>query len=143
MDNASKALIIAGAVLIAVMLVSVGVAIYQQAQGVVDQGKSSMAGLEVTMANAKYSMYEKKGQSRREIEQLLNQVAQGYAQNDEHTVIVNFKSISPAPSQAKDRDTALKARDVIKKVTNHTFDVETKTDKSGYIYEMTVTCVTK
>ena len=38
MDNASKALIIAGAVLIAVMLVSVGVLVYNNSIGVIKTG---------------------------------------------------------------------------------------------------------
>ena len=142
MDNASKALIIAGAVLIAVMLVSVGVAIYQQAQGVVDQGQSSMNALEIKMANAKYTTYEKEGQNRNAIVQLLNQVIQGYKQNDEHVVFVTIKAkdgsgvTMPTDSTLdKSNDVAkiTKARDVIRKTTNLTYNVTTETDNSGYI----------
>lgn len=58
MENASKALIIAGAILLAILLISLGIMIYNQAQGVVDG--SGMSEAEVQTFNAKFLKYEGK-----------------------------------------------------------------------------------
>ena len=55
MENASKALIIAGAILISILIISLGVIIYQQAAGVVNN--NSMDELEVTQFNSKFENY--------------------------------------------------------------------------------------
>lgn len=55
MENASKALIIAGAILISILIISLGVIIYQQAAGVINN--NSMDELEVTQFNEKYNSY--------------------------------------------------------------------------------------
>jgi len=57
MDNASKALIIAGAVLIAVMLVSVGVMIYQNSIGLVQNQMSNIDSLDAVAFNATFTQY--------------------------------------------------------------------------------------
>ena len=58
MENASKALIIAGAILLAILLISLGIMIYNQAQGVVDG--SGMSEAEVQTFNSKLQKYEGK-----------------------------------------------------------------------------------
>ena len=55
MDNASKALVMAGAILIAVMLVSIGVLIYNSAVGTVNTGLEQMSGTEVELFNNSYN----------------------------------------------------------------------------------------
>ena len=45
MENASKALIIAGAILLAILIITLGIVIYQQASGVINN--SSMSQVEV------------------------------------------------------------------------------------------------
>ena len=56
MENASKALIIAGAILLAILIISLGVIIYQQAAGVVN--KNSMSDIEISTFNSKFTTYE-------------------------------------------------------------------------------------
>ena len=57
MDNASKALVMAGAILIAVMLVSIGVLIYNSAVGTVETGLDQMSGTEVELFNNSYNSF--------------------------------------------------------------------------------------
>ena len=56
MENASKALIIAGAILLAILLISLGIMIFNQAQDTVDN--SGMSQAEITAFNNKFIKYE-------------------------------------------------------------------------------------
>ena len=58
MENASKALIIAGAILLAILLISLGILIFSQAQDVVQNNGMTQA--EITAFNAKWTKYEGK-----------------------------------------------------------------------------------
>ena len=56
MENASKALIIAGAILLSILLISLGIIIYNQASGVITG--SGMTEAELSTFNAKFTKYE-------------------------------------------------------------------------------------
>ena len=56
MENASKALIIAGAILLAILLISLGIMIYNQAQNTVNN--SGMSEAELSSYNNKFLKYE-------------------------------------------------------------------------------------
>ena len=56
MENASKALIIAGAILLAILIISLGIMIYNQASGVVDSNAMDEAA--VTSFNQRFRQYE-------------------------------------------------------------------------------------
>ena len=58
MENASKALIIAGAILLAILLISLGIMIFNQAQDTLSNNGMSQA--EVTAFNNKFIKYEGK-----------------------------------------------------------------------------------
>lgn len=58
MDNASKALIMAGAILIAVALVSLGVYLYQSAANSVTDSSAWMDSAQVETQNAKFEKYQ-------------------------------------------------------------------------------------
>ena len=57
MENASKALIIAGAVLISILLISVGIMIMNAASGVTGEAQSQMDTLAIQQSNAKWDAY--------------------------------------------------------------------------------------
>lgn len=56
MENASKALIIAGAILLAILIISLGILIFGQAKGVIDG--NAMSDVEIQQFNGKFTMYE-------------------------------------------------------------------------------------
>lgn len=58
MENASKALIIAGAILLAILIITLGIVIYQQASGVINN--SSMTQVEITQFNSQFTQYQGK-----------------------------------------------------------------------------------
>jgi len=55
MENASKALIIAGAILLSILIISLGIMIYNQASGVVNN--NAMSEVEITQFNSKFTQY--------------------------------------------------------------------------------------
>ena len=59
MENASKALIIAGAILLSILLISLGIMIFGQAQDTVNN--SGMSQAEITAFNNKFTKYESTG----------------------------------------------------------------------------------
>ena len=58
MENASKALIIAGAILLSILLISLGIMIFNQAQSAIDG--SGMSDAQLTAFNQKWLKYEGK-----------------------------------------------------------------------------------
>ena len=55
MENASKALIIAGAILLSILIISLGIMIFNQASGVVNN--NAMTEVEVSTFNEKFTQY--------------------------------------------------------------------------------------
>ncbi len=58
MENASKALIIAGAILISILLIGVGMLVFQGAQGGIDEAVLQMSATEKQMFNNNFVPYE-------------------------------------------------------------------------------------
>lgn len=56
MENASKALIIAGAILLAILLITLGILVYNQAAGVINN--DSMNAVEMQQFNQQFTQYE-------------------------------------------------------------------------------------
>ena len=70
MENASKALIIAGAILLAILLISLGIMIFNQAQDTVNN--SGMSQAEITAFNNKFLKYESAKKSWK-VKELVNE----------------------------------------------------------------------
>ncbi len=86
MENASKALIIAGAILLAILIISLGILIYNQASGVVTN--NSMDEVSIQTFNNKFLQYagEQKGSSVRALVSQVN--ASNAADNSLGTVTI-------------------------------------------------------
>ena len=57
MENASKALVIAGAILISILLISIGLVVFNSAKGVVDQGTQASKLMEAEVYNSNFTKY--------------------------------------------------------------------------------------
>lgn len=60
MENATKALMIAGAVLIAILIIGVGMLIYNSAQGTIQGATSKVSQQEIELFNNGFTQYEGK-----------------------------------------------------------------------------------
>lgn len=72
MENASKALIIAGAILLAILLISLGIMIFNQAQDTVNN--SGMSQAEISAFNNKFLKYEGSNQKGSVVKSMINEV---------------------------------------------------------------------
>lgn len=94
MENASKALIIAGAILISILLIGVGMFIFQAANKPITDAGGQMDEMAKQMFNRKFESYEgnQKGSN---VKSLISTVITSNAQNEDDIVVtVNTKSTS-------------------------------------------------
>lgn len=87
MENASKALIIAGAILISILLISIGIILVNAGRDVTETGTSGMQSQQIQSFNAQFTPYEgtKKGA---EIRGLWNTMNASNATDTEHQVSI-------------------------------------------------------
>ena len=74
MENASKALIIAGAILISILLISVGIIVMNSINKPLDQAQGQADSQAVEMFNARFTGYLGGGQSLQSMKTLINTV---------------------------------------------------------------------
>ena len=74
MENASKALIIAGAILIAILLISIGIILVNAGSDVTETGTSGMQSQQIQSFNSQFTAYEGKrnGSQLRGLQSLVN-----------------------------------------------------------------------
>lgn len=100
MENASKALIIAGAILLAILLITLGIYIFQQAQSTVNN--SGMSQAEIQTFNSQFTKYEGtkiKGSSVKSLIQEVN-VNNSQDESNEHQITVTGVTASASGSAA-------------------------------------------
>ena len=120
MENASKALIIAGAILLAILIISLGILIYNQASGVVTN--NSMDEVSIQTFNNKFLQYagDQKGAA---VRALLAQVSASNASDPAHKVTTTPEDIDTASID-----------------TGTTYSVEVEIDDAtGYVKTITIT----
>ena len=120
MENASKALIIAGAILLAILIISLGILIYNQASGVATE--NSMDEVAIQTFNNKFLQYagDQKGAA---VRALLAQVSASNANDSDHQV-----DTTPADIDTASIDTG----------TTYSVKVEID-DTTGYVNMITIT----
>ena len=147
MENASKALIIAGAILLAILIISLGILIYNQAAGVVNN--NAMSEVEVQQFNQKFTQYEGTNVKGAQVNALLNQILQNNVANQEDTskqvkilssgVTLNKNWQSKVPPASIEK-AQLQSSEVGKAMTGKTYEVSCTTDtKSGLVTAVTIT----
>ena len=86
MENASKALLIAGSVLIVILLIAVGVRVFNSTQGTTDSVETTMNSTEIATFNNKFTAYAGENKSAAQAKALANVVIANNATNATHTV---------------------------------------------------------
>lgn len=140
MENASKALIIAGAILLSILIISLGIIIYNQASSVVDSG--SMDEVAVTTFNEKFRQYEGNNVRGNNVNSMINAVIQNNLQHtDDASKQITIKlSSSPSWNGTCDSTSAQTSADKVGKAqTGKSYKVVCTSDaKSGYVTTITV-----
>lgn len=139
MENASKALIIAGAILLAILIISLGIMIYNQAAGVVNN--NAMSEVEISSFNQKFTQYEGSNIRGAQVNSLLTQIQQNnvtYKEDATKQVSVTVSATTwqtgTKPTGKIDGSTA-----IVKANTGATYKVTSKTSaKTGLIETITI-----
>ena len=100
MENASKALLIAGAILIVILLIAVGMMVYNGAKGSIDKGISSMSSTEKQIHNAQFEQYLGEKVSGSNIRNLLSAIManNGNSENPQVSIDGNWQDAKTAYS---------------------------------------------
>ena len=100
MENASKALIIAGAILIALVLIGVGMLLINGIGGFTDSASSRMDEMTISTTNARFTPYEGK-QTGSNIRALIDAIAT-YNRNADDTAKVQFNGADCTQAESSD-----------------------------------------
>ena len=146
MENASKALIIAGAILLAILIISLGIMVYRQASGVVDS--NAMDEVAVSSFNEKFQQYVGDNVRGANVNALINTIIQNNLSNSDDTskqvkLVGSGLSISGANANWSTKlptGTAIKSTsDSGSALTGRSYEVTTTPDpQSGYITTVTI-----
>lgn len=137
MENASKALIIAGAILLSILIISLGIMIYNQASGVVDN--DAMDEVAVSSFNQKFTQYEGNSVRGANVNALLQTIVQNNLANKGDTskqiaIDIQASNWGTGTKPTGDSDTSRVTVMPAKALTGKSYKVTTKADeKSGYI----------
>ena len=134
MENASKALIIAGAILLAILIISLGIMIYNQAAGVVDS--TAMDEVAVTSFNKKFTQYEGKNVRGTQVNALLETIVQNNLSNSSDAskqVAVSVYALEWSDTTKKPNNSKITSLNS-KALTGQSYEVAIEKDeKSGYV----------
>ncbi len=134
MENASKALIIAGAILLAILIISLGIMIYQQASGVVNN--NSMTEVDVSTFNSKFEQYLGANVRGAQVNALINTVNTNNMSQDDTS-----KKVKIIDTNGCNKTKTTVSTDYAKGYkTGSTYSVTvTKNTKGGLVSEITIT----
>ena len=90
MENASKALLIAGAILISILIIAIGMYIYSSSQGSIDSAMSSMDTQEIEAFNKDWTNYEGR-KTGSQVKSLINKlIANADTYQEEDVKVIEF-----------------------------------------------------
>lgn len=139
MENASKALLIAGAILVCILLIGVGMMVYQSAQGTISEAVSQMSSQEKDMFNQQFEQYAGSRVNGSNVRALLQKIRNNNNQNSDTPD--KQVSVTGAVSSTKESDVqVIKGEDITKIVTAATYKVVADdTNNDGLIDKVTIT----
>ena len=131
MENATKALMIAGAVLIAIMVISVGMMIFSSGNEAITGSLGQVSQLEIDQFNSKFLAYEgtiKGSRVKSLISDIITSNSTNTGINDER--LITFDGIDPT-SETWNDDLVAKRKAV---VSGKNYEITVKTNKAtGYV----------
>ena len=139
MENASKALIIAGAILLAILIISLGIMIYNQASGVVNN--NAMSEVDISSFNQKFMQYTGTNVRGSQVNALLSQISSNnitYQDDTSRQVTLTVTSGTTWNGTAP-QGTLSDGKSYDKASTGATYKVDYTTDsKTGLIDTITI-----
>lgn len=121
MENASKALLIAASVLIVILLIAMGMKLFNTTTGTSDQIEGTMNSTEITTFNNQFVSFVGTNKSRAHVVSLLNAVIVNNSKNPMHQILVNGSDAKTLINSVAD--------------TRYTIEIE-EIDNDGYVTKM-------
>ena len=88
MENASKALIIAGAILLSILIISLGIMIFNSAKGAANTDQ--LQGVEISSFNEQFTQYEGEKVRGAQVNSLISQIRNNNVTNEDRQVKLVF-----------------------------------------------------
>ena len=132
MENASKALIMAGAVLVAIVIISIGVSIISSQKGTIDQSEETSKVLQVKTYNSSFEQYAgtNKGSV---IKDLLSEIQTNNNRNATRQITITYGTNNGTTTAAINT-----IRNLIRPNKNYKVSLS-EYDSEGYIKSITIT----
>lgn len=134
MENATKALLIAAAILIAIVLISLGVYVLGQGTTMV-KDNSDMSDVEISTYNSKFEAYFGKNISGSKVKQLVNTVNQHNRVNKEdnsRVISITSEAAATGSSFSITTNTGVVTATGINTGNTYKVEIDTTVGKSGY-----------
>ena len=129
MENASKALIIAGAILLAIVIISLGLIVVNNTRETVDN--ANLNEQEIQAFNDKFINYEGTGKTAAQVKTLIQTITASNA--------ASGRTVTP-DQLLKDGRTTFSGSDI---KTADKFDVSITEYKDGYVSKITIKCTNR
>ena len=138
MENATKALMIAGAVLIAILIIGVGMMIYNSAQGSIEGATSKISQQEIELFNSGFTQYEGK-MSGSQVKALMSSVINNnnqYGANADNVPEKVIEVTGGGKTNATSSSDLTAIRAAI--VTGRQYNVTLSNNNSGFVHTITI-----
>ena len=134
MENASKALLIAAAILLVILIISLGIYIYNQAQDTVNN--NGMDQTEIQAFNNKFSKYESTGTTTgTQVRSLIQEMVASNASNPSHEVTMDLTYKKSNGTSVKDSSTDPSSNNINSRAK---YSVELKYGNGGYVNQIII-----
>lgn len=138
MENASKALLIAGAILIVILLIAVGMMVYRGAQGSINKAIGQMSSTEKDIHNSQFEPYIGSNKSGSEVRTLYSKVISNNSNSDNIQVKITKVTASGMEATTTDNESELSSSmSLINTGASKKYNI-TATYSSGVITEIKV-----
>lgn len=99
MENASKALIIAGAILLSILIIALGMQVYNSASSSV--GKADMSSQEISSHNATFEAYEGRLKGS-QVKALVNAIMKNNQEYEDRPIVIDFSGTEYAADKTEE-----------------------------------------
>ena len=90
MENSTKALIIAGSLLITIVLVTVGIRIIKSTKQVAEKTDETSSSMQTNIFNSQFEAYFGTNVSGIRVKEMLNKIIQNDIKNEDHLIFVDY-----------------------------------------------------
>ena len=131
MENASKALIIAGAILISILIIGIGMAVINATTSVTGGTQNAMDKQELETFNSNYTTYVGENKRGSQVTTLINAIIASNGSYEDYPIKLTYGGTT---YEGENISSVLKSVKSTKK-----YDIDVKMDKTGRVNEIVVT----